>query len=196
MRWRESTGISCDILVILIALVSPAMAQATHSTETVRIPPPQAQTSPPISSVLPLVSSAFSTSLSALSHVVRLFNIIFLSLLYPILAIIPIPIYLLSPLIITSKILLDLFVIVPYRAVVYISQALYPMYAFIGVACLSGAIIGFGGRQLVSLVGWGILGGDAQSSTGRSRSPSHVRLQKRPSASARGKRKVTVRTED
>jgi hypothetical protein len=144
---------------------------------------------------LPFVSTALSTSLSALSHVVWLFNIIFLSLLYPILAIIPIPIYLLSPAIITSKLLLDLFVILPYRAVVYASQALYPLYAFLGVACLSGAIIGFGGRQIVSLVGWGILG-DAQS-TGRSRSPSHVRLQKRPmSASARGKRRVTVRTED
>jgi hypothetical protein len=143
-----------------------------------------------------LVSSAFFTSVSALSHVVWLFNTIFFSLLYPFLAIIPIPIYLLSPLIITSKILLDLFVVLPYRAVVYVSQALYPIYAFLGVACLSGVIIGFGGRQLVSLVGWGILG-DTQSTTGgRSRSPSRVRLQKRPSASARGKRKVTVRTED
>jgi hypothetical protein len=170
------------------------MAQASPSTETVRIAPPRAQTSPPISSVLPLVSSAFSTSLSGLSHVVWLFNIVFLSLLYPFLAIIPIPIYLLSPVTITSKILLDLFVVLPYRALVYFSQALYPVYAFLGVACLSGAIIGFGGRQLVSLVGWGILG-DAQS-TGRSRSPSRVQLQKRPSASARGKRRVTVRTEN
>jgi hypothetical protein len=137
-----------------------------------------------------------STSLSALSHVVWLLNIIFLSLLYPFLAIIPIPIYLLSPVIITSKILLDLFVVLPYRAVVYVSQALYPLYAFLGVACLSGAIIGFGGRQIVSLVGWGILGLSDTQSTGRSRSPSRVRLQKRPSASARGKRKVTVRMED
>jgi hypothetical protein len=145
---------------------------------------------------LPLVSS---TGLSALSHVVWLFNILFLSLLYPFLAIIPIPIYLLSPVVITSKILLDLFVVLPFRAVVYVAQALYPLYAFLGVACLSGAIVGFGGRQLVSLVGWGILGGaDTLQSTGRrsSRSPSRLRLQKRPSASARGKRKVTVRTED
>ncbi|KAF8497608.1 hypothetical protein F5888DRAFT_301686 [Russula emetica] len=171
------------------------MAQTSPSTETVRITPPQAQISPPISAILPLVSSAFSTSLSALSHVVSLFNTIFFSLLYyPFLAIIPIPIYLLSPVIITSKILLDLFVVLPYRALLYISQALYPIYAFVGVACLSGAIVGFGGRQLVSLVGWGILG-DTQS-TGRSRSPSRVLQQKRPSASARGKRKVTVRTED
>jgi hypothetical protein len=139
-----------------------------------------------------------STGLSALSHGVWLFNIVFLSLLYPFLAIIPIPIYLLSPVTITSKILLDLLVVLPFRAVVYVSQALYPIYAFLGVACLSGAIVGFGGRQLVSLVGWAILGGDdAQQRTGRrSRSPSRVRLQKRPSASARGKRRVTVRTED
>jgi len=143
-----------------------------------------------------LVSSAIYTSLSALSNVVWLFNVVFLSLLYPFLAIIPIPIYLLSPVIITSKVLFDLFVVLPYRAVVYISQALYPIYAFLGVACLSGVIIGFGGRQLVGLVGWGILGEAQSIGRSRSRSPSHVRLQKRPSASARGKRKVTVRTED
>jgi hypothetical protein len=205
VRELTTTGLTCDIFlsnpqpnvaVILFALVSPAMAQTSPSSETqaVRVTSPQAQTSPPISSILPLVSTAFTTSLSALSHAVWLFNIVFFSLLYPFLAIIPIPIYLLSPVIITSKVLLDLFVVLPYRAVVYVSQALYPLYAFLGVACLSGAIIGFGARQVVSLVGWGILG-DSQS-TGRSRSPSRVRLQKRPSASARGKRKVTVRTED
>jgi len=141
------------------------------------------------------VTTAFSAVLSALSHVVWLLNLIFLSLLSPFLAIVPIPIYLLSPFIISSQVLLDLFVVFPYRAVSYLSQALYPIYAFLGVACLSGAIIGFGARQLVSLVGWGVLG-EIQQSAGRSRSPSRVRPQKRPSASARGKRKVTVRMED
>jgi len=141
-----------------------------------------------------LASSAFSAGLSALSHVVWLLNAILFTLLYPILAVVPIPIYLLSPVVITSKILVDLLIVLPYRAIVYASQALYPIYAFLVVACLSGAIVGFGARQLVGLVGWGILG-DSQS-TGRSRSPSRVRLQKRPSASARGKRKVTVRTEE
>ncbi|KAI0278712.1 hypothetical protein BGY98DRAFT_916723 [Russula aff. rugulosa BPL654] len=168
------------------------MAQTSPSTETqaVRVTPPQAQTSPPISSILPLVSTAFTTSLSALSHAVWLFNIIFFSLLYPFLAIIPIPIYLLSPVIITSKVLLDLFVVLPYHAVVYVSQALYPLYAFLGVACLSGVLLALG--RVKSSVWLGGDLGDSQS-TGRSRSPSRVRLQKRPSASARGKRKVTVR---
>jgi hypothetical protein len=137
------------------------------------------------------VTYAFAAGLSALSHLAWLLNIVFLSLLSPFLAIIPIPIYLLSPLIISSTVLLDLFVVFPYRALSYVSQALYPIYAFLGVACLSGAIIGFGARQLVSVVGWGILG-EIQSA-GRSRSPSRVRPPKRPSASARGKRKVTVR---
>jgi hypothetical protein len=143
---------------------------------------------------LPLVTSSFSAGLSALSHVLWLLNLLFLSLFSPFIAILTIPIYLLSPVIISSKIVLDLFVVFPYRAVSYVAQAIYPIYAFLGVACLSGAIIGFGARQLVSLVGWGILG--ETHGTRRSRSPSHVRAQKRPSASARGKRKVTVRTED
>src|SRR5258708_20347713 len=103
-----------------------------------RVTPPQAQTSPPpISSLLPLLSSAFSAGLSALSHVAWLLKIIFFSLLYPFLPIIPIPIYLLSPLIITSKILLDLFVVLPYHAVVYVSQAFDPIYPFILAPSLS-----------------------------------------------------------
>jgi hypothetical protein len=70
----------------------------------------------------------------------------------------------------------------------------YPLYVFVGVACISGALFGLGARQLVSVVGWGLLGED--SSIGQSRSLSHVRPPRRPSASARGKRRVTVKTED
>jgi hypothetical protein len=126
--------------------------------------------------------------------VVWLLNNILLSLLSPFLVIITIPIYLLSPAIITSKILVDLTVVFPYRAVSYIAQAVYPIYAFVGVACLSGALVGFGARQIVGVVGWGLLGDTP--STAQSRSPSRVRPQRRPSAAARGKRRVTVKTED
>ncbi|KAH9993296.1 hypothetical protein BJV74DRAFT_833302 [Russula compacta] len=174
------------------------MAQSSHSTATGTATPSRGQTSPPISSILPLLAPLFSAGLSALSHVLWLFNTIFLSLLSPFLVIIPIIIYLFSPIIVSSQILLDLFIVLPYRVASYSSQALYPIYAFLGVACLSGAILGFGGRQIVSLVGWGLLG--ESQNTRRSGSPSRARPQpqRRPSVSvsARGKRKVSVKMED
>ncbi|KAH9968152.1 hypothetical protein BC827DRAFT_1117488, partial [Russula dissimulans] len=120
--------------------------------------PSRGQTSPPIFSIIPLVTLAFSAVLSIVSRVVWLFNNIFLSVLSPLLLVVPVTVYIFSPLIISSKILLDLCVLLPYRAAVYASQALYPLYTFLGVAFLSGAIIGVGARQIVSLVGWALLG--------------------------------------
>jgi len=171
------------------------MAQSSSAAIAGTIASSRGQTSPPILSIIPLVTLAFSAGLSIISHVVSLLNIIVLSLLSPFLVLVPITIYLFSPLIISSKLLFDLCIVLPYRAAVYIFQAIYPLYTFIGVACLSGAIIGVGARQIVSLVGWALLGGEVRS-TRRSASPSRARAQKRPSASARGKRRVTMRTDD
>jgi hypothetical protein len=142
-----------------------------------------------------LATAALSVGLSVISYLIWFLNTIFLSLLSPFLVIIPIILYIFSPVIVSSQVIIDLFVVLPYRATLYTSQALQPIYAFLGVACLSGAIIGFGARQLVSLIGWGLLGGIHQG-VQRNGSPTRARLQKRPSAVARGKRKVTVKRED
>jgi hypothetical protein len=141
---------------------------------------------------LPLATFVLSAVLRLLSYVIWILSILFQPIFSPFLAIIPVFLYILSPLIVSSKVLLDLFVILPYRTTLYTSQALYPIYAFLGVACISGAIIGFGARQIVLLVGWGLLG-DTKGAQ-RSESPPRARPQKRPSATARGKRRV--RTEE
>ncbi|KAI9513400.1 hypothetical protein F5148DRAFT_3580 [Russula earlei] len=156
--------------------------------------PSRAQTAPPILSLLPLVTVAISAGFTALSYLVRLLHGVFLTLLSPFLVVVPITIYLFSPIIVSSKVLLDLFVVLPYRVSAYTAQALYPIYTFLGVACLSGAIIGVGARRIVSFVGWGLLGGI--QSPQRSGSPLRARPQKKPSATARGKRRVTVKVED
>lgn len=58
-------------------------------------------------------------------------------------------------------------VVTPYQIVVYILQALYPLYVFVGVACISGLVVGFGARQVVSLVGSALLGSrEKKNSTG------------------------------
>jgi len=177
------------------ALLFPAMAQGPSSSGTLLATSSRASpTAPPISSILPLLSSTFFTGFSAISYISGLLHTVSHLLLAPFLAIISIAFYLLSPIIITSQILFDTFVGVPYRAAAYVLQALYPIYAFIGVACLSGIVIGLGARQVVNFVGWGLLAGEVPS-TRRSVSPSRTRPQ-RKSSTSRGKRKVTLKTED
>lgn len=151
-------------------------------------------TSPPISSILPLLSSALSTGFSVISYISGFLRTISHTLLSPFLAIFAVVVYLLSPIIISSQMLFDTLVRMPFRAAVYVLQALYPIYAFLGVACLSGIIFGIGARQIVRLVGWGLLGGEAPS-TQRNGSPPRTRPQ-RKSSTSRGKRKVTVKAED
>jgi len=131
--------------------------------------------------------STLSTGFSAISYISGFF-------LSPFLLLIPVAVYLFSPIIISSQIIFDTFVHMPFRAGVYVLQALYPIYAFLGVACLSGIIIGIGARQIVRLVGWVLLGGEAPS-TQRAGTPPRTRPQRKSSAS-RGKRKVTVKAED
>ena len=176
-------------------LFSPAMAQILSSFDALGATPSGAgPASPPISSILPLLSSAFSTGFSAITFISGFFHTISRSLLSPFLVVIPVVVYLLSPIIISSQIIFDALVGMPFRAAVYVLQALYPLYAFLGVACLSGIILGMGARQIVSLVGWGLLGGEAPS-TQRSGSPPRTRPQRKSSAS-RGKKRVTVKAED
>ncbi|KAH9048902.1 hypothetical protein EDB84DRAFT_1455389 [Lactarius hengduanensis] len=173
------------------------MAQSLQSSVTLGATPPLAvpgPTSPPISSILPLLSSAFTTGLSTISYISGYFRTISYSLFSPFLVIIPVGYYLLSPIIISAQLLFDTFVGMPYRAAVYVLQAVYPIYAFLGVACLFGIIIGLGARQIVSLIGWGLLGGEAPS-TQRSGSPPRTRPPRKSSIS-RGKRRVTVKAED
>jgi len=175
------------------ASFSPSMAQTSPSSVALGDTPSRGPTTPPISSLLPLLFSTFTTGSSAISYISGILRTISRILFSPFLAVIPIAFYLLSPIIISSQILFDTFVGMPYRAAVYVLQALYPIYAFVGVACLAGIVVGIGARQVVNFVGWGLLG--EVPSTQRSVSPSRTRSQ-RKSSTSRGKRKVTLKTED
>ncbi|EAU87356.1 hypothetical protein CC1G_02115 [Coprinopsis cinerea okayama7 len=65
---------------------------------------------------------------------------------------IPIILFLLSPVTVFLKYLLWVFVLGPYHALVYLAEALHPIYVFCGVACLTGAVIGLVGRTLTGMV--------------------------------------------
>ena len=172
------------------------MAQSSHSAAFGMATPPPGRTPPPITSILPLATTAFFVGLAAVRHTIQLFKGVFFYFLSPFLVVIPTFAYLLSPVIVSSKVLLDLLVVLPYRVTVYTSEAILPIYAFLGVACISGAIIGFGARQIVMFVGHGLLG-EIQGAQ-RSESPTPARPRKRQTtpASVRGRRRVMLKVED
>jgi hypothetical protein len=61
----------------------------------------------------------------------------------------PVLLYILAPAIVLVQIILEVIVYSPYRAILYLSDAFYPAYVFLGVACITGALLGFGGRLAV-----------------------------------------------
>ncbi|KAJ7056002.1 hypothetical protein C8F01DRAFT_1373024 [Mycena amicta] len=65
----------------------------------------------------------------------------------------PLFLYLLAPLFIVIQLALDTLVYTPLRLVSYLADALYPVYVLVGVACITGGILGLSGRVLVQ---WGL----------------------------------------
>jgi hypothetical protein len=63
---------------------------------------------------------------------------------------IPIVLYIIAPLTVFVGYLASIFVLMPYATLVYLLEALHPLYVFCGVACLTGALLGAVGR----LVAW------------------------------------------
>ena len=63
---------------------------------------------------------------------------------------VPIFLYIIAPLTVFVGYLASVFVFMPYATLVYLLEALHPLYVFCGVACLTGALLGVVGR----LVAW------------------------------------------
>ncbi|KAA1474516.1 hypothetical protein DENSPDRAFT_841114 [Dentipellis sp. KUC8613] len=162
------------------------------ASPTVSVSPTVQATPPPILQLLPLLSRTFSASVSASSYIARNVSSVLSLFLTPLTLVLPAVLYVLAPFIVTSQILLDAFVIIPYRATIYILQAIYPLYVFVGVACICGALLGFGARQTVKGIVWVILG-DRSAQTLEAKvpqqqhTPSRVGTQRR--SSMKGKRR-------
>lgn len=69
-----------------------------------------------------------------------------------------------------------MFIVTPYQVAVYVLQALYPLYVFVGVACIGGLVVGFGARQVVSLIGSALLGSRERTEDGTDVAPSRGEL--------------------
>ncbi|KAF5391785.1 hypothetical protein D9757_001647 [Collybiopsis confluens] len=69
--------------------------------------------------------------------------------LSPLAHILSITFYILGPFIVFGQILLDALLLTPFNILLYLLDAVYPLYVFFGVACITGTIVGLLARQLV-----------------------------------------------
>jgi len=81
----------------------------------------------------------------------------------------PFILYIMSPVIVFGQIVAGVFFVIPYHAVVDFFVAVQPFYVFCGVACISGALIGLGGRVFAGVVSAVIVGHEEVESRSSSR---------------------------
>ncbi|KDQ52941.1 hypothetical protein JAAARDRAFT_39658 [Jaapia argillacea MUCL 33604] len=133
---------------------------AAHSTSGVQPllgPTPTAGNQPPpIVHILSLLSASFSLIFRVFSYFTyTLLSLLHFSFLSPVSFLFKPLLYILSPLTTLIAIIGDTFVFIPYEIIVGVAGWVYPLYVFVGVACLVGAVVGFGGR----VVGGGLVSG-------------------------------------
>ncbi|KAJ6487369.1 hypothetical protein C8R47DRAFT_1127196 [Mycena vitilis] len=114
-----------------------------------------ATASPALARALPYAQSAVSVIFSASAALARAMfaSVAFAGriVMHPVAILSPFPVllYILSPAIVFVQLVLEAFVYSPYRAILYLSDAFYPIYVFLGVACITGALLGLSGRGVV-----------------------------------------------
>lgn len=125
------------------------MSIPTKTTPDVTaVSPTASQPSPPIVQMLPLVRLVASVCSWVVSLTIRAFLFIFapLRLLWPMM------LSLLSPITVTLSIVTDAVIFVPFSLIHRTISALYPLYVFFAIACLTGAAAGILGRLIVFTV--------------------------------------------
>ncbi|KAK7050240.1 hypothetical protein R3P38DRAFT_2862418 [Favolaschia claudopus] len=101
---------------------------------------------------LPYLRASAAYGLSSLLSVMRSAPAVVLSagnlLIQPIAAPLPIFAYIFAPVIIVLQVLLGVVVYAPLRGIAFVSGIFYPLYVFLGVACITGGLLGFCARIL------------------------------------------------
>lgn len=100
----------------------------------------------PIARTIQFVSAAFSFLKLTFSFFTNLFT--------PFLRLSPLPIlgYVCAPLFVFLDINTTLFVRAPYQTVTYLLEAVFPLYVFVGVACITGVLLGLVARVMCRLL--------------------------------------------
>ncbi|KAJ6468915.1 hypothetical protein C8R45DRAFT_1017836 [Mycena sanguinolenta] len=112
-----------------------------------------ASDAPALVRALPYIQSAATLVLYSVLSLLRAVFAAAALLVHPIVLLLPIPIalllYILAPFLVFSQLLLEILLYTPYRVVVLLADAVYPAYVFLGVACITGALLGWTGRSVV-----------------------------------------------
>jgi len=124
------------------------MSMLTETTPNVAAVSPTAPASPPIAQVLPLVRLVASICSWVISLTIRalLVTLAPLHLLWPVIP------SLLSPITVTLLIVMDAAILTPFSLLHQTVSALYPLYVFFAIACLTGAAVGILGRLTIFTV--------------------------------------------
>jgi len=60
--------------------------------------------------------------------------------------------YLVAPLLVFVAVVINIFVLAPLSTARYLASSFYPVYVFCGVACITGIVVGMGGRGISALL--------------------------------------------
>ncbi|KAG7443598.1 uncharacterized protein BT62DRAFT_1008956 [Guyanagaster necrorhizus] len=107
---------------------------------------------PLFSQYLALLSGAITTSIRAVQWALSKAS-------YPVILLSPFPvfIYVFAPLIVFTQVALDIVVFTPARTILSLLELVYPLYVLMGIACITGLLVGGIGRLLtLRILVWGI----------------------------------------
>ncbi|KAF7373950.1 hypothetical protein MSAN_00607500 [Mycena sanguinolenta] len=108
---------------------------------------------PALVRALPYIQSAATLLFYSILSLLRTVFATATLLVHPIVLLLPIPIalllYILAPFLVFAQLLLEIMIYTPYRTIVFLADAVYPAYVFLGVACIAGALLGWTGRSVV-----------------------------------------------
>lgn len=132
-------------------MASTVIVHATPSPTVMDIPP--TSTAPPIVQFAYVAGSIISTAFSGVSLFFASIWSLVKTILSPIsrllLALSSPLLYLLSPVIVLANILLEVLILAPYSFFSGFVKAVYPIYVFVGAACIVAALVGLCARGAV-----------------------------------------------
>jgi hypothetical protein len=145
-------------------LLRTTTMSGTHPLSTVVSPTTTQliENPPPIEQLIPFLSKSASLLASAASHLssalVFLSSILSYSIILLASAPLQIILYVISPVLAFVQIVLGVLLVNPYHAIVNFFLVVQPFYVFCGVACISGTVIGLGGRRVARALTSALMG--------------------------------------
>ena len=94
----------------------------------------------PLSRSIPFFTAGFSVAMAALTFSLTVFQPLWL--LSPMRFLL----YVFAPVVVFIDAVVTLFIRLPYRSFLYLTDALFPLYVLCGVACITGGLFGLGAR--------------------------------------------------